>query len=399
MSRATDLSARYCRVVANGLRPSVRDFLVTGGVLGLGLAGIALAPPHQAGFRDRDILAILLTLGQVCPLLFRRQRPVWVMTAVWAATIAFLALRYPPVSSSFAGMTAATYALASYRPSEDDRLASAVSATLGIGLAAGAVAHGYSAREGLVLLLLLLTAWVMGDRARTRRSYLEALEERSRLLERERTLDLEAAAAAERTRIARELHDVIAHGVSSIVLNARGAREQMNRDPEATKQSLELIEHTGRDALDELRVVLGALRGDNSTDGFEPQQRLSHLDALIARTQAAGLRVDVSVEGALHSIPSAVDLAAYRIVQEALANVMKHSTATRAAVVVRYEHDHLVVQVADEGERRENSVPSGGHGLLGMRERAATLGGRIDAGPRDVGGYEVLAVLPLGSHP
>ena len=378
------------------VRPGVRDLLVAAVVLTVGLAGVLVAPPHQPGFRDRDLVAALLTVCQAWPLLFRRHRPVWVLAAVWSATVVFLALRYPPVTSAYAGVAAATYAAASFGGTPRDHTVRAVTAALAVALVAAAVDYGYRPAEALALLLLLLTAWVTGDRARTRRSYLEALQERSQLLERERAMDVEAAAAAERTRIARELHDVIAHGVSVIVLHARGAREVLHRDPDATRSSLELIERTGREALDELRVVLGALRGDSRADALEPQQGLDHLETLVRRTQAAGLAVEVTVEGDVARLPSAVDLAAYRIVQEALANTMKHSTATRAEVVLRYEDGHLVVQVTDDGEPREQAVPGSGHGLLGMRERVATLDGRIDLGPRDGGGYGVHAVLPAG---
>ena len=378
------------------VRPGVRDLLVAAVVLTVGLAGILVAPPDQPDFRDRDVVAVLLTVCQAWPLLFRRHRPAEVLAIVWSATVVFLALRYPPVTSAYAGIAVATYAAASYRSAERERPVRVVSAVLAVALAAVAVDYGFRPAEALVLLLLLLTAWVMGDRARTRRSYLAALEERSQLRERERELDVEAAAAAERTRIARELHDVIAHGVSVIVLHARGAREVLQRDPEATRSSLELIERTGREALDELRVVLGALRGDSRADALEPQQGLDHLETLVRRTEAAGLAVEVTVEGAVSRLPSAVDLAAYRIVQEALANTMKHSTATRAAVALRYEDGHLVVQVTDDGEPHEQAVPGSGHGLLGMRERVATLDGRIETGPREGGGFEVLAVLPAG---
>lgn len=248
------------------------------------------------------------------------------------------------------------------------------------------------------MFLLFVTAWVMGDRARTKRQYLETLEDRAQLLERERETEVEAAAAAERTRIARELHDVIAHGVSVIVLHARGARELLDQDPAATRRSLELIEHTGREALGELRTVVGALRTDGRRDALEPQPGLLHLRELVRRTEEAGLAVTVTVEGQVSPLPLAVDLSAYRIVQEALANTLKHSTARNADVVVRYGDDHLLIQVTDAGTRRESSEPGGGHGIVGMRERVALLNGHIETGPRPEGGYEVLAVLPLTSN-
>jgi signal transduction histidine kinase len=237
-------------------------------------------------------------------------------------------------------------------------------AGLVVALVVVAAAAGYGGADATVLLLLFVTAWVMGDRVRTKRHYLEALEERAQLLERERETQVEAAAAAERTRIARELHDVIAHGVSVIVLHARGAKEVMNQDPSATRRSLELIEHTGREALDELRTVVGTLRTDGRGDPLEPQPGLLHLPELLRRTKEAGLTVSVTVDGQVTPLPSTIDLSAYRIVQEALANTLKHSTVTTADVLLRYGKDHLLVQVTDGGTRRDSSEPAEAMGSL-----------------------------------
>lgn len=371
------------------------DLLVPAGVVVLGLAGVLLAPPHQPGWGDRDVLAVALTLAQGAPLVLRRRSPLPALAVVWSATAAFLALRYPPVTTALAGLAVATYAVAAYDTSRGTPLPVATTAVLDVGLIAIAVLTGYGATEATMMLLLFAMAWVMGDRARTRTQYLEALEERAQLLERERETQVEAAAAAERTRIARELHDVIAHAVSVIVLHARGAKELIERDPGASRRSLELIERTGREALQELRTVVGALRGDGSKDPREPQPGLGHLEELVRRTEKAGLGVTVTVEGQASALPPAASLSAYRIVQEALANTLKHSTAKSATIVIRYGHDQLLVQVTDSGRARDGSAPGGGHGLVGMRERVALLGGRIQTGPRPEGGYEVLAVLPL----
>jgi signal transduction histidine kinase len=384
--------------VAKRARWTSWDLLVPVGVVVLGVAGVFLAPPHQPGWRDRDALAVVLTLAQGAPLVLRRRLPLPVLAVVWSATAAFFAFRFPPVTSALAGLAVATYAVAAYDTSQGKPLPAAATVVLDTGLIAIAVLTGYGATEATVMVLLFVMAWVLGDRARTRRQYLEALEERARLLERERETQVEAAAAAERTRIARELHDVIAHGVSVIVLHARGAKEVIERDPGASRRSLELIEHTGREALQELRTVVGALRGDGSKDPLEPQPGLAHMEELVRRTEEAGLGVSVTVEGQVSPLPPAVELSAYRIVQEALANTLKHSTATSADVVIRYGDDQLLVQVSDSGRARDGSHLGGGHGLVGMRERVALLGGRIETGPRPEGGYEVFAVLPLAPN-
>lgn len=368
------------------------------GVLVLALAGVLVAPSHQPGFRDRDLLALVLTVAQTAPLVARRRWPLPVLLGVWVATVAYVALRYPPVTTALAGLAVATYSVAAYDSSRPSPHPILLNAGFVVALVVVAIATGYGGAEASVLLLLFVTAWVIGDRARTKRQYLEALEERALLLERERETQVEAAAAAERTRIARELHDVIAHGVSVIVLHARGAKELMDQDPSATRRSLELIEHTGREALDELRTVVGTLRTDGRRDSLEPQPGLLHLPELVRRTEEAGLIVSVTVDGQVTPLPPAVDLSAYRIVQEALANTLKHSTATRADVVVRYGNDHLLVQVTDLGTRRDSSEPGGGHGIVGMRERVALVNGRIETGPRPEGGYQVLALLPLAQN-
>ena len=358
------------------------------------MAGVAVAPAED--FRRPDALALVLAIAQGAPLTARRAHPTLVLAVVWASTTLYFALQYPPVSTALLGMAVVTHAVAAHGslPSARDRLA--VVAVASVALVVVAVGTTYSVIEGLVVLLVLVTAWVTGDRSRTRRQFVASLEERSRLLERERISEARSAAAAERTRIARELHDVIAHGVSVIVLHARGAKEVFDTDPGAARRSLDLIESTGRDALQELRAVLGALRTDVGEGDLQPLQRLEQLDDLVRRTGEAGLSVEVTVEGRPQPLPTAVDLAAYRIVQEALANTMKHSTATIASVTLRYDHDRLVVHVVDEGEASPGTVPGGGLGLVGMEERVAMSGGRLEAGPRAGGGFEVLATLPFG---
>lgn len=370
------------------------DALVGVGAVAVALAGVAVAPTED--FRRPDAFAFVLAVAQGAPLAVRRARPLLVLAVVWASTTLYFALRYPPVSTALLGMVVVTHALAAHGSWRSARDRLAVTAVASAVLVVVAVGTAYSAIEGLVVLLVLVTAWVTGDRSRTRRQFVEALQERSQLLERQRISEARSAAAAERTRIARELHDVIAHGVSVIVLHARGAREVLVTDPGAARRSLDLIEATGRDALQELRAVLGALRTDVGEGDLQPLQRLEQLDELVRLTGDAGLSVDVTVEGRAQPLPASVDLAAYRIVQEALANAMKHSTAGTASVTLRYDSDRLVVHVVDEGEVRSGPTSGGGLGLVGMEERVAMLGGQIHVGPRAAGGFEVLATLPLG---
>ena len=217
--------------------------------------------------------------------------------------------------------------------------------------------------------------------------------------ERERTLitENEEAVARERARIARELHDVVAHAISVTVVQARGGRAMLGRDEDAVRRALDAIEQTNTAALSDMRRLLAVLR---DTDGPEqgraaPQPSLANLDGLVAQVRAAGLPVEVEVVGEPAAVPPGVDLSAYRIVQEALTNVIKHAGAgARARVHVTYSPDDLRVSVTDDGNARAADTDGGGHGLVGIRERVAVVGGRVEAGPAPTGGFVVSALLP-----
>jgi signal transduction histidine kinase len=382
------------RVRAGRLPPPV-DLLLTAAVLAVALFGV-VATPAQPGFRSPDAVAVLLAVAQGLPLVLRRRFPGRVLLAVWAATEAYFLLGYPPATTALLAAVVATYTVGAYAASRVAWACTVFSAAM-LGLLIAYAANfwpGMSLAEGVALFLVFVIAWVLGDRMRARRAYTVALEERARQLERERERDAEAAAAAERTRIARELHDVVAHGVSVIVLHARAAQEVMCADPAAAQRSLQLIEDTGRQALTELRTVLGALRTDDSErDERQPQPDLADLDRLVSELHEAGLSVEFTTEGQPRPLPPGVAVSAYRIVQEALTNTLKHSTADKARVVIRYADDRLLLQVSDDGPPRRTATGTG-HGLVGMRERVALFGGRLQVGPRGDGGFDVLAVLP-----
>ncbi len=216
--------------------------------------------------------------------------------------------------------------------------------------------------------------------------------ERERLFERERDERARAAVAEERTRIARELHDVVAHAISVIVLQARGARHSLVDNPADARHAIDAIERTGSQALAEMRRLLAILRTDEAAT-LAPQPSLNQLDALAGEVRAAGLPVEVRVEGEPRELSPGVDASAYRIAQEALTNALKHAGRARAVVTVRYGAQALELEVADDGVGATNG--DGGHGLIGMRERSAVFGGTIEAGPRRGGGYVVHARLPL----
>ncbi|GAA3969707.1 sensor histidine kinase [Streptomyces marokkonensis] len=247
-------------------------------------------------------------------------------------------------------------------------------------------------------------AWVLGDSIRTRRAYFAQLEERAARLEKEREAQAKVAVAAERARIARELHDVVAHNVSVMVVQADGAAYVLDAAPDQAKNALETISTTGRQALAEMRRLLGVLRtGEHQEAGeYVPQPDVRQIEDLVEECRGSGLPVDFKVEGTPRQLPSGVELTAYRIVQEALTNTRKHGGPnTGASVRLVYFDDGLGLLVEDDGKGaphelyEEGGLDGQGHGLIGMRERVGMVGGTLDAGPRQGGGFRISVLLPL----
>ncbi|WP_103541515.1 sensor histidine kinase [Streptomyces sp. SM1] len=251
-------------------------------------------------------------------------------------------------------------------------------------------------------------AWVLGDSIRTRRAYFAQLEERAARLEKERAAQAKVAVAAERARIARELHDVVAHNVSVMVVQADGAAYVLDAAPDQAKKALETISSTGRQALAEMRRLLGVLRtGEHQEAGeYVPQPDVRQIEDLVGECRGSGLPVDFKVEGTPRPLPSGVELTAYRIVQEALTNARKHGgPGVGASVRLVYFDDGLGLLVEDDGKGaphelyEEGGFDGQGHGLIGMRERVGMVGGTLDAGPRPGGGFRISVLLPLKPAP
>jgi signal transduction histidine kinase len=217
-------------------------------------------------------------------------------------------------------------------------------------------------------------------------------EQRAELAEQIREQHAAEAVAAERARIARDLHDVVAHSISIIVLQARGGRRMLAIDPAESRAAFDTVEQLGEHALTDMRHMLGLIRSDGDAD-LTPQPSLRHLDALITRLSRPGLTMVTDVVGDLDALPAGVDIAGYRIVQESLTNVVRHAAATTASVAVRIEPAALRIEVSDDGTDTPGDEP--GFGILGMRERVALYGGTLDAGARPAGGYRVRACLPV----
>jgi signal transduction histidine kinase len=236
--------------------------------------------------------------------------------------------------------------------------------------------------------------WVVGFLLGRKFEEADAAKARAALLEQEREAQARAAVAEERARIARELHDVVGHSVSVMTVQASGVRRLLRPEQEREREALLIVERTGREALAEMRRMVGVLRRPEEGPALAPQPSLEHLDRLVEQAREAGLPVELHVQGDAVELPAGVDLTAYRLVQEGLTNALKHARASQAEVFVNYGDGQIEVVVSDDGEGVGNG-DGGGHGLVGMRERVSVYGGELDAGPQPGGGYRLRAKLPL----
>jgi signal transduction histidine kinase len=366
-------------------------------IVGVFLALAALFSIANDYSRLDPISAPLLIL-QTLPIAWRRRSPMRVLWITGVSITVYSILRYP-VSVGYLGVFSAFYTVAAY---ESRRRATVAAAITGAGVLISFIAYAHQSmpdwQAGLVQAYLAYgLAWVLGDNLRVRRAYTAQLEERANLLELEREEKAIQAVAEERSRIARELHDVVAHHVSVMVVQAGGARRVADKDPALAREALAAVEEAGRTALSEMRRMLEVLRDDSA--GMGPQPGLSDLERLVGQVREAGLPVEIGIEGDERLLPAGMDLAAYRIIQEALTNAVKHAGKANARVSVRYEPEALDIEVVDDG--RGAAAPlltgtvEGGHGLIGMRERVTLYGGELQTGPVFPGGYRVHARFPL----
>jgi signal transduction histidine kinase len=366
------------------------DTLVAIALLVLTVVQIGLGEP-PGGSRGA---ALLFAPAVTLPLAWRRRVPLAALVVIAAAVVAQSLVAAPPVSfGTFLALMLAVYSVAAHC-GRREALA---------GAAIGAVAAGVqglrepgeaSAFEVVYGVVYFGGAWVLGRALRRRRLATVELQGRAARLEREREERARAAVAEERGRIARELHDVIAHSMSVIVVQAGAAEQVLERDPARARGALRSIRRAGNDALEEMRRLLGILRHEDEELTLAPQPSIARLDELLGQARAGGLPVELVVDGQPRQLAPGVELAAYRIVQEALTNSRKHAGAAHARVIVRYAPDALELDVVDNG-RPSQPGEGTGHGLVGMRERAALYGGVLEAGARPEGGFAVHARLPL----
>ena len=387
---------------------SVQDAVGAGFLTALSLIGVVTnlhvdlpEGEGEAAARSLDVLGISLILLQTVPLAWRRRNPVATLVVSLSALFAFSLLGYFASFAAF-GFLIALYTVAAHRPRR-------ISVPVGIS-------------SGVVLLLILLfrrepievdailaefmfvsAAWFLGDSLRIRREQVVQLEDRALRLERDREEQARRAVADERRVIARELHDVVAHNVSVIVAQAGAARRVARTEPEAALDTLGNIEGAGREALVEMRRLMGLLRTDTDrATQRSPEPGMQNLEALTAQVREAGLPVTLRIEGTPRPLPAGLDLSAFRIVQEALTNILKHAGRASAEVLVRYGEDRLDLLIDDDGHGPDRRVARSKrlrYGHLGMRERVALFGGDLRLGVRPDGGYRVAASLPVDGEP
>jgi signal transduction histidine kinase len=343
----------------------------------------AVVVSHKGG---SEALATLLIVLACAPLALRRRTPIVAAVLVATAAAAYALADLP--GDLAVPLAVAIYTAAAYRdrgPVLALALPASVAAAVVLQITNPDVNNWVDVLSGVVISVGL--PMLLGRMTFNRRRRIAEDRERA----------ARDAVAAERARIARELHDVVAHAMSVMVVQAGAARTALGREPATAEGALRLIEEVGRDGLGEMRRLIGLLRPDDPSD-LAPQPDLAHLDELLGTMRHAGLQVEALVEGDPRGLPRGVELTAYRVVQEALTNVLRHAGESHARVLLRFSEDALEVEVFDDGlgPPREGTT-LGGHGLIGMRERVELFGGSLETGPRPGGGFEVRARLPAGA--
>jgi signal transduction histidine kinase len=382
--------------IARGFReinPWLLDAVLGTLFTAVGLLSLRATGSPKQVFKDPDALGVILALGCSLPFYIRRRFPVAVLVTVVAFLVALAGAGYSAnVQVQF--VIVAVYTVGSH---SDIRGRWLGMTALVIGLISAAVIGMRDTTTANIATTgaIYFATFFFGVAIQNRRLYMQQLEDRAALLERERDEEAKRAVADERLRIAQELHGVVAHSMGVIAVQAGVGAHVIDKDPAEAKKSLDAIATTSRSTLTEIRRLLGVLRADEG-GAYQPAPGLGDLDRLVDEVRSAGLSVDVAVAGTRHDVPAGVDLTAYRIVQEALTNVLKHAGPTHANVRVGYEPSAVRLEIADDGRGVNGKSSGGGHGLVGMRERVGVYGGSLEAGPVAGGGFRVIARLPYG---
>jgi signal transduction histidine kinase len=375
---------------ARRLSPATVDALLAAAIGVPGLIEFIVRLPAD----DRSPAAGIALAAAFAALAWRRSRPLPAAAAMFALivvmNVALVSLK--PLNAPLFAVLVMSWSLGRHVAG---RRAAAGSLALVIGAMTIVIAtmESQHATDFLFPITFAVIVWVAGRAVRTRSQLTAELHEAAVRAEEEHEAELVRAAAGERRRIARELHDVVAHSVSVMVVQAGGARRILRRDPARAADAAVHIEETGRAALVEMRRLLGMLGSYDETRA--PQPTLAEIGALVERSRAAGLPVDLTVHGEPRALPAGVDLAAYRVVQEGLTNVLRHAEGSPTDITVRWAADALELAVADRGIGAVDPDGDGGHGLVGMRERVRLYGGELWTGQREGGGFEIRARIPL----
>jgi signal transduction histidine kinase len=339
-------------------------------------------------------LALLLLAGQALPLIWRRSAPVGTGLVIGAARVSYdkIGFGYAPLPL---GPAIAVYTVFERR-GPVLRAVTFVLVVVGVTISQASPGHS-EPYEAIFQGLIFATAMAAGVLSRAKRASLHAAQSRAERAEAELDHEAARAAAAERARIARELHDVVAHHVSLMAVQAEAAASLLPGQPAQARQSVDIISNTARQALTELRRLLGVLRGPAERPATSPAASLTDLGAVLAKVREAGLPVDYEVTGTPAELAPGIELTAFRIVQEALTNTLRHADAVQARVTVAYEPGYVTLSVADSGPRRpEPPARSGsGFGLAGIAERVASCGGSLTVGPSSAAGFALTARLPV----
>jgi signal transduction histidine kinase len=348
-----------------------------------------------------ELLGVALALLSTVPVAFRARWPLLVAAIVLAANGACVYAAAPRQAAfqPFVALVLSGYSVGSRAEGRRAVWVPPVLALAAIPMFAVAVAHGQAVGNAIPSWVWLVAAWAAGRSVRSWRHKSLALARANHELAQQRELQAQAAVMVERGRIARELHDVVAHNVSMMVVQAGAAERVLDGEQPHVRNALKVIATTGRQTVDEMRTLLGVLRSDSGPGALKPQPGLADLDQLISGVREAGLPVTLRIEGEPRGLPKALDLSAFRIVQEALTNTLKHAGPAQAQVTISYLDGSVELKILDTGRPRpaEPGPPGGrdtGHGLVGMRERAAMLGGDLET-QAGAGGFTVRARLPL----
>ena len=380
----------------------------TGQLVVVALASLSLIDIWVVSLSDVTTslrLVNTLILFAIClALVWRRRLPVAVLFSVMVlvgvqAMFFSPSVPYPgeqPTLESFLALLLGFYSVAAYAEERRSILGAAIIGASILAIDIPRLIAGMNPGDIIPAWLFYTTVWFMGRTLRQRRLQAARLQDLAAQLELEREERAQTAVAEERSRISRELHDVVAHSVSVMVVQSQAAQRLLQGEQRNVRLALESIETTGRQALTEMRRLLGILRRTDAELELAPQPSLKHLNTLIEQMREVGLPVELHIEGEAEQLPPGVDLSAYRIVQEALTNTLKHAGPSRARVAIHYRTDELELEVTDDGTGNRKGSGTG-QGLIGMRERVALYGGVFESGRRESGGYSVRARLPLDS--